>query len=332
MQMLPSFSSVVLDNPVDQVYYDLYRYTLETGTRKENRTGTATIATFGASYRLDVKASRFPILTIKKIPWTNLVTELIWYISGKPHIRQLRKTTKIWDAWASDKGELETAYGRYWRYYPMPGERPTANRFVRAGREVGLYGNGETIIDDARYIHNYRVDEALPGIAPQYIRTFDQLAFVVDELKANPNSRRLHLTAWYPPNAATSLLPPCHHSWTLNVDGEGKLNLHLQQRSGDLGLGIPWNLSCYCLILLLLCQETGRQPGSFFHTITDLHLYEDHIEPLAEMFKTGKSYRAPVLDISGVDRSLIHLTERYVDQIKLVNYTHGPHVKLPVAV
>lgn len=318
-------------NPADQAYYRLYLKVMEEGTEKLDRTGVGTISCFGESYRLPVSFESFPILTTKKINWRSLVAELVWYVSGEPHIRNLQKYTKIWDDWANVNGQLETAYGRYWRAYPL-GSLSSLNQTVeRDGKKLEQCTNAEVFSSHPKYFRAHRFENLESERLQHYQPSFDQLAAVVDELKKNPNSRRLHVTAWYPPNAFVSVLPPCHHSWTLNVNN-GKLNLHLQQRSGDLGLGIPWNLSCYSLILLLLCRETGLEPGEFWHTITDLHIYKNHIEPLGRWFESAQDYPAPKLDISELGQNLINLTEENIDQIKLVGYQHGPFVKLPVAV
>jgi thymidylate synthase len=310
-------------NIVDRTYLDILDRILTDGTRETNRTGTDTLSLFGLSYRLPVTGLALPILTHKKIHWRSLVTELIWYLSGEPHIRNLQKYTKIWDSWSDINGNLETAYGRFWRYYPVPeyGDRihiPQANYLC----------NGESLInlDDSKYRHDLVVD-AEEGIT---IPCFDQLRWVIDELKHNPRSRRLHITAWYPPNATISKLPPCHHSFTLNYQG-GKLNLHLQQRSSDHCVGNPFNLTCYSLLLLLICREVNLEPGDFYHSITDAHVYIDHIEPYRTASR--ETYPLPQLDLSQLgDKSLFDLTYDDIDRIQLVNYQHGAFVKLPVAV
>jgi thymidylate synthase len=295
-------------NIVDRTYLEILDEILLSGTRETNRTGTDTISLFGVSYRLPVSASAFPILTHKKIQWRSLVAEIIWYLSGEPHIRNLQKYTKIWSAWADDNGNLETAYGRFWRHYPLGS----------SGGDDPLLGREAVQSDCLNY---------LPQTS---FRCFDQLKWVVEELKRNPRSRRLHITAWYPPNATASKLPPCHHSFTLNYQA-GKLNLHLQQRSSDHCVGNPFNLTCYSLLLLLICREVALEPGDFYHSITDAHVYVDHIEPYSLASRTA--YDLPQLDLSGLgDRSMFDLDYDLIDKFVLVNYDHGPAIKLPVAV
>ncbi len=312
-------------NIIDRTYLDILDRILTEGTRESNRTGTDTISLFGLSYRMPVTASAFPILTHKKIQWRSLVTELIWYLSGEPHIRNLQKHTKIWDAWSDKDGNLETAYGRFWRYYPVTSFEPP----LRSG-ETNYLCHGESLInlDTSKYRHDLLVEsESNPPIV---IPCFDQLRWAIDELKNNRRSRRLHITAWYPPTATTSKLPPCHHSFTLNYQG-GKLNLHLQQRSSDHCVGNPFNFTCYSLLLLLICREVNLEPGDFYHSITDAHVYVDHIEPYK--LASRETYPSPQLDLSGLDdKSMFDLTYDDIDLIQLINYQHGAVVKLPVAV
>jgi thymidylate synthase len=310
-------------NIVDKTYLEILDRILTEGTRETNRTGMDTVSLFGLSYRLPVTTRAFPILTHKKIQWRSLVTEMIWYLSGEPHIRNLQQHTKIWDAWSDAEGNLETAYGRFWRYYPVPDYTDPIRR-----DHSNYLCDGESLVNlaDSKYRHDLIVD-AEQNIV---LSCFDQLRWAIDELKRNPRSRRLHITAWYPPNATVSKLPPCHHSFTLNYQG-GKLNLHLQQRSSDHCVGNPFNLTCYSLLLLLICREVNLAPGDFYHSITDAHVYVDHIEPYQAASR--EAYDLPQLDLSQLgDRSMFDLTYDDIDRIQLVNYQHGAFIKLPVAI
>ncbi len=227
-------------------YLDLVRTVLEHGVRKPSRTGVDTLAYFGAFYRVDLAAG-FPLLTTKRVNYTSCLHELLWYLSGEEHIRNLRKVTKIWDAWADENGELETAYGRYWRRFPHPAQKSHAP----------LAQTGE---------------RTAPG------EELDQIKFVVDEIRRNPFSRRLVVTAWEPGNAERSKLPPCHFTFVFNVSPDAKgeprrLNCHLTQRSADLALGVPFNLACYATLTQMLAQEVGLEAGHFAHTLIDAHIY-----------------------------------------------------------
>ncbi len=236
-----------------QQYLDLVDETLSTGTYKPNRTGVDTVATFNGGYTIDLSEG-FPLLTTKKLDgyrWNSLIHEVLWYLSGEEHVRNLREHTKIWDAWADEKGRLDTAYGRFWRRYPVP--------------EGGLAG--ETWPDESqRWV---TVEEDADG---EQVRTFDQIQYVLDTLEENPHSRRMVVNAWHPANAAVSTLPPCHYTFVVNVQG-GKLNLHLTQRSGDVALGVPFNIAAYALLAKAIAQRTEFEVGEFGHTIVDAHVY-----------------------------------------------------------
>jgi thymidylate synthase len=215
-----------------QAYLDLVRHVLEHGVRKPSRTGVDTLSCFAAHYQVDLAAG-FPLLTTKKMHWGSILRELLWYLSGEDHIRNLREHTKIWDAWADEEGRLDTAYGHYWRHFP------SATRDAQGRWQV---------------------------------KEIDQIANVLAALRNDPTSRRLVVTAWEPGNAWSSRLPPCHYTFAFQVL-EGRLNCHLNQRSGDIALGIPFNLAAYATLTQMLAQDTGLEAGTFSHTIVDAHIY-----------------------------------------------------------
>jgi thymidylate synthase len=226
-------------------YLSLVDDVLREGRYKPNRTGVDTISTFSQHYEVDLREG-FPLLTTKRMDgfrWDSMLHELLWYLSGEEHVRNLREKTGIWNEWADEEGNLDTAYGRFWRRFPVP--------------EEGL--PGESWPEDG---HRWMNDEG----------TFDQIQYVVDGLRENPNSRRFVVSAWHPANAAVSSLPPCHYTFVVNVQGE-TLNLHLTQRSGDVALGIPFNVAAYALLATVLARQTGFEVGKFAHTIVDAHVY-----------------------------------------------------------
>ena len=286
-----------------QVYLDMVKHVLQHGVRKENRTGVPTLSCFSYFYKVNLQEG-YPLLTTKKMYFNSMLHELFWYLSGEAHIRNLRGKTKIWDAWADQDGKLETAYGRFWRRYPVPekgvdGEN-WGNKWIKEDKETNQ-------------------------------KVFDQIQYVIDTLKeiktnpTTPNLRRMIVNAWHPANAAESKLPPCHYSFVLNVIG-GKLNCHLTQRSGDIALGIPFNLACYSLLTMILAKETNYIPGEFAHTIIDAHIYENHIEGLKEQLKrTPKTL--PTIKIA--DKPFNDLK---FEDITLENYNPDPIIKFEVAV
>lgn len=228
-------------------YLTLVDDVLREGSYKPNRTGVDTIAGFSRQYEIDLAAG-FPLVTTKDLSgfrWNSLIHEFLWYLSGDEHIRDLREETSIWDAWADDQGHLDTAYGRFWRRYPIPND--------------GQRLPGESWPDPDN-----------PWVTEE--GTFDQIGYAINQLRENPHSRRIVVSAWHPANAAVSTLPPCHYSFTFNVQN-GRLHTHLTQRSGDVALGVPFNIAAYALLTLVIARETNLQPGRFAHTIVDAHVY-----------------------------------------------------------
>lgn len=292
-------------------YLDLVKLVIDEGTHKKSRTGVDTISYFGAFYRVDLQKG-FPLLTTKKVEWKSLLREVLWYLSGENHIKNLREHTKIWDAWADKDGRLQTAYGRFWRRYPVP--------------------ENNAVLDGEVY-----VDESHPFVRREFngSLTFDQVGWVINEIKTNPNSRRLVISAWHPANAVISKLPPCHYTFAFNVNG-GKLNCHLTQRSGDIALGIPFNLGAYSLLTQIIAQETNLKLGYFAHTIIDAHIYHaekgspmekyDHLEGLKQQL-----LREP-LPLPKLTIAKKPIDQLSFEDFELFDYKHHDKIKFEVAV
>lgn len=279
-------------------YHDLVKNVLENGVRKENRTGTDTISNFAEFYKVDLSEG-FPLLTTKKVYFRSVILEMLWYLRGEDHIRWLRDENDchIWDAWADKDGHVGPIYPVLWRKFPY---------FEK--EEVRFEGNGSAINKDV------------------WVRKeFDQVQRAIDMLKNNPNSRRIVVSAWHPGLLGEMGLPPCHIMYVFNV-ANGKLNCHLTQRSGDIALGIPFNLACYSALTMAIAQEVGLEPGTFAHTIVDAHIYENHVEGLKEQL-TRKPKPLPTLKIA--NKPVDELT---FDDFTLENYDPDPVIKFEVAV
>jgi thymidylate synthase len=278
-----------------QEYLDLVRHVLDHGERKPSRTGVDTISAFSANYSVDLAAG-FPLLTTKKMRWASVLRELLWYLSGENHIRNLRAHTKIWDAWADEKGELDTAYGHYWRHFPS------------------------AVKDD---------DGAWR------VREVDQIGNVLQALRTDPSSRRMVVTAWEPGNAWSSRLPPCHYTYVFHVQG-GKLNCHLTQRSGDVALGIPFNLAAYATLTQMLAQEVGLGLGRFAHTIVDAHIYCARADGSMEEYDHVKGLREQ-LEREPLPLPTLKIADKPFDQLEfedfaLEGYSCHPPISFKVAV
>jgi thymidylate synthase len=281
-----------------KAYLDLVRNVLDHGVWKENRTGTDTISSFAESYKVDLQDG-FPLLTTKKVYFRSVILELLWYLRGEDHIRWLRdeKDCHIWDDWADEDGHVGPIYPVMWRRFPYFEQE-----------EVGFEGDATNIVKTV-----------------WVKKEFDQVQRAIDMLKENPNSRRIVVSAWHPGLLDEMALPPCHVMYIFNVSN-GKLNCHLTQRSGDIALGIPFNLACYSALTMAIANEVGLEYGQFAHTIVDAHIYENHVEGLKEQL-TREPKPLPQLHIA--DKPLDDLT---YEDFTLENYNPAPSIKFEVAV
>jgi thymidylate synthase len=316
-------------------YVDLVRHILVKGTRKENRTGVDTISTFNYNFEHDLRDG-FPLLTTKFVSWKNIVIEMLWFLSGQTDIEILKRHgCKFWDAWADESGKVPSAYGNFWRQFPVHGEAP------------------------------------IPYSGERWHPAFnDQIAWVLGELTRNPMSRRMVVSAWAPGNAQTSKLPPCHSLFVLNVQNEmqdpeppafpdfarqtmdvkRRLCLHLTQRSCDTALGVPYNIASYALLLSIFAHLSGIEPGIFAHTLVDAHIYTakpdgsmaeyDHIPGLKEQI-AREPRPLPRLVIDPSIKSLADIeklmdpsvtTDEIMRMFRLDGYDPHPPIAFKVAV
>lgn len=281
-------------------YLEAMKDILETGEFKEDRTGVGTISKFGLKMSFDISQT-FPLLTTKDTFWRGIVEELIWFVKGDTNAKHLQdKKIHIWDGNSSreyldsiglnhrEVGDLGPVYGFQWRHF---------------GAEY------KTMYDD--YTNK--------GV--------DQLREVIHTIKTNPNSRRILMSAWNPTDLKKMALPPCHVMSQFYVEGN-KLNLQMYQRSGDMGLGIPFNIASYSLLLRMVCHVTGYQPGKFIHTIGDAHVYKNHVEAIKkQLTRTPKPF--PILKLN---RDVKDIEDFRFDDFSLVNYSHWPKIKMEMAV
>ena len=217
-----------------QQYLNLLQHILENGSRREDRTGTGTISTFGYQMRFDLSKG-FPLLTTKKVHLKSIIYELLWFLKGDTNVRYLQEHgVRIWNEWAAEDGELGHIYGYQWRSWPRP---------------------------DGTHV--------------------DQIANALHDIKHNPDSRRIIVSAWNPGEIEKMALPPCHALFQFYVN-DGKLSCQLYQRSADCFLGVPFNIASYALLTLMMAQVAGLQPGEFIHTLGDAHIYTNHLDQVKE--------------------------------------------------
>lgn len=285
-----------MSNHVDSQYLALVWQIMKNGSRRGDRTGTGTRSLFGAQLRFDLSEG-FPLLTTKRLHFKSILHELLWFIRGETHVKPLQDAgVSIWNEWATpeqcarfgrEPGDLGPVYGHQWRNF------------------------GATKLDDGTYAHD--------GV--------DQLAWLVDEIRRNPNSRRLIVTGWNPKEAAEVALPPCHTLFQVYVQ-DGKLSCHLYQRSADVFLGVPFNIASYALLTHMLSHVSSLKPGDFIHSFGDVHLYNNHVEQAMEQL--GRKPRPlPTIRIDGSCRDIFDM--KYEDVV-LEGYDPHPRIAAEVAI
>lgn len=288
-------------------YHDLLKHILENGTRHEDRTGVGTISAFGYQTRYDLREG-FPIVTTKRVPFRWVAEELFWFLSGSTDERELNaRGVDIWAEWATEE---QTA------------------RFEREAGDLGpVYG----------YLWR-----SFGGNYPQ-TNGVDQIARLINEIKTNPNSRRLIVTGWDPRVCDEVALPPCHTLFQFKITGgdpdrvamneRATLHCQLYQRSADAFLGVPFNISSYALLTHLIAHVCGLEVGEFIHTLGDLHIYSNHIEQVDEILSRDPM-PLPKLEFVSADglKGLDGLLNFKFENLKLDNYQSWGKIAAPVAV
>jgi thymidylate synthase len=277
-------------------YLDLLRHALEHGRPRLDRTGVGTRGVFGWQMRFDLSAG-FPLLTTKKLHTRSILQELLWFISGRTDNAYLQERgVSIWNEWATSEqcarfgrqaGDLGPIYGHQWRNF------------------------GATRLPDGAFAQDGR----------------DQLVWLLQEIRANPGSRRLIVSGWNPREADQVALPPCHTMFQFYVQ-EGALSCQLYQRSGDIFLGVPFNIASYAALTCMVAQVSGLKPGEFIHTLGDAHLYNNHVEQ-ATLQLTRQPRPLPQLTLNP---ALTDLFAFRFEDLTISGYDPAPAIKAPVAV
>ena len=289
-----------------QNYLDLCRYVLENGTKREDRTGTGTISTFGYQMRCDLEKG-FPLLTTKKVYFKAVLGELLWIISGSTNIRPLvLQNIRIWNEWP---------YEAYKKSQDYQGE--TMDEFI------------QKIKEDEEFALKY--GDLGPVYGKQWRDSYgiDQLLEVEKSIKENPFSRRHIICAWNPSQIDQMALPPCHAFVQFYVSGDGKkLSCQLYQRSADLFLGVPFNIASYATLLIMMAHVCNLEPGEFIHTFGDVHIYLN----LVEQVKTQLERTPRPLPQLKIKRKVNSILDFKFDDFELVGYDPYPKIEGKVSV
>lgn len=285
-------------------YLDLIEYVLENGDYKSDRTNTGTYSVFGYQMRFDLSKG-FPLVTTKKTHLKSIIHELLWFISGDTNIKYLvDNDVRIWNEWA---------YKEFCDSIDYNGQ--TLSEFA------------DLIKEDEFFAKEYGDLGPVYGKQWRDFGGVDQLVELVEQIKTNPDSRRLIISAWNPPLVKDMVLPPCHCFMQFYVSN-GKLSCQLYQRSADIFLGVPFNIASYSLLTMMIAQVCGLGCGDFVHTLGDAHIYSNHVEQVKEQL-TRKPYALPKMVINPNVKSLFDF--KY-DDFTLEDYQAHPHIKGEVAV
>lgn len=285
-------------------YLDLIRKVLNEGTKKEDRTGTGTISYFGYQMRFNLEDG-FPLVTTKKVHLKSIIHELLWFIHGDTNIKYLVDNgVSIWNDWP---------YKKYTESPEFSGE--SMEEFI------------EKIKNDNEFAKKWGDLGPVYGKQWRNFEGVDQLKNIIDEIKRNPDSRRLIVSSWNPKEVPNMALPPCHSLYQFYVI-DGKLSLQLYQRSGDIFLGIPFNIASYALLLMMVAKVTGLKPGTFVHTIGDAHIYLNHIEQV-NLQLSREPFPLPKMIIH---RDTDNIEDFKYEDFELVDYQCHGRIKGAVAV
>lgn len=286
---------------VDDDYLDLIEKVMKTGVRRETR-NAITISSFSEKLTIDLTKG-FPLLTTKKVYFPGVVHELLWFIKGQTDSKTLEeKKVNIWKGNTSkefleknglpyEEGIGGPIYGFQWR---------------RFGEKYKYEKDGEVFWTEG-------VDNG-----------FDQLQFIIDEIRTNPNSRRLFMSGWNPNQLSQMCLPPCHVSYQFYVS-HGKLSCQMYQRSADLFLGLPFNIASTALLVHLIAKICGLGVDKIHIVLGDAHIYDDHLDAIKEQLaRKDKKYLLPDIEIFGKREKI---EEFEFDDIKIKNYDSHPMIK-----
>lgn len=304
----------------DKAYLDLLGQVLFEGVPSADRTGNGTIRLFGMSARFTPPKGRFPLLTTKSVHFKSVAEELLWFLSGSTNIKPLvEKGVRIWN-----KDAYRFFNNRVVPYLDDCTIPKNMDEFLDCVRE----GKRWLVIDSSGAISKYRSGDLGNVYGKQWMSFgggFDQLHRVVDEIRNNPTSRRLYVSAWNPEDmwSEDTALPCCHVAFQFFVSGS-RLSIKFDMRSNDLFLGLPFNIASYALLQAMVCHLTGLEIGDIVYTCGDCHIYNGHVEAVTEQL-TREPLELPRLVIR--DRGQKLLTDFVIDDFIIEDYKPHPAIK-----
>lgn len=321
----------------DQQYHTLLQELVDLADSTpatNNRTDTDAFTLFGRQMRFDLSQG-FPLLTTKKVHFNSVLTELLWFLKGDTNIKYLlERNNHIWTDWRY-KAYLQDHAKRTTTNSPNPLSMaefenllvtdPTiAEAYGDIGKGYGHQWRNFGEVKGFSYYNDYRQLRQYDGV-----KGFDQISWIINEIKTNPKSRRLIVSGWNPHEVDKVDLPPCHTLFQFHVQ-DGKLSCQLYQRSADVFLGVPFNIASYALLTQMVAQVCGLSLGEFIWIGGNTHLYENHLtQAKDQLVRNPEWYDCPSLTIDTEGKTIFEITE---DDVHLYDYAHFPAIKAPVAV
>jgi len=312
---------------------------LDEGINKEDRTGTGTKSIFSAQVVHNMSEG-FPLLTTKKMYWKGIVTELLWFLRGDTNIKYLvDNDCHIWDGDAYQsylKNRDSQYFGPYYTKEEFIRLIKTDDEFAKKWGELGpIYGkqwrSWKIIYDNNVSEWVGEGEDAIPIY--KVLNRDDQISNLIEQLKTNPDSRRLMVNAWNVGELDHMTLPPCHWAFELYTEetdlGKRRLSLKWHQRSVDLPLGLPFNIASYALLLEILAKEVNMIPGTLIGDLTNVHIYNDQIVGILEQLNADPyKYDYPNLVIGD---NATWGNDFLVSDFQLIGYNSYPKIKIPLS-
>ena len=330
-------------NDYEEQYINLLSEIYNEGTYSKNRTGVNTYKIWGAQIHVDLNEG-FPLLTTKKMHWKSVVHELLWMIKGDTNIQYLLKNgVTFWTEWPM-KHYNDTVTEL--KLKPVLNQKEFEQKvinddeFAKIWGSIGRYGYGGMWRHFPFYTQEdkFKSSTGVIGCSAEHW-TFggvDQLVKVIDELKNNPDSRRIIITAWHPyhsNNREDALLPACHNYIQFGTEelesGKRRLNCYFNMRSNDVPLGLPYNIAFYALLTHLVAHCVDMVPGKLVYSGADVHIYENQQDGIVEQMKRTPGELPKLILKPECPTNLFDIKFEHID---IVNYNPQSHIKMPVAV
>lgn len=303
---------------VMNAYDDALKLILDKGVWRSNqRTKIRCLSYMGiqSRYRID---EAFPVMTRRKVWPKSIFAELLWFISGSTCNKDLQALgANIWTPWVDKEFEKKHGYAEGC-FGPVYG--------FQLRHFGGYYGNG--IGGDAGTQNTWGMIHNMDEPHNRYgSGGFDQLAWIMNRIKQDPSCRRILFSLWNPKDTDRMKLPPCHYTYQIFIDDDGRMSGMLTQRSCDFPIGVPANIQFYSALTCMIAQQTGYKAYEFIHSTVDSHIYENQLDAVRQYLEM------PIIDSPKLElNKAADIFSYKMEDFKLVDFNTGPKIEIPVAV